>query len=219
MATFRVQMTLPMDSGLPADAVVNTLHFTTALLVIGPAQFDNVVDMIDDFWNNIPTGGTTSPAAYFPATVGPNMSIEFYDLGDPKPRVPKYQKSIAITSSVSGVSLPSEVALCLSFQADRESGASQARRRNRIYIGPLSTFTVASDGRPTTALIDNLRRAAKDLLNAADASINWEWAVYSPTNDETYNIANGWVDNAWDSQRRRGLKATSRNPWSDVLPS
>lgn len=52
--------------------------------------------------------------------------------------------------------------------------------------------------------------AAQDLWDAQENSANWEWRVRSPSLDETYVVHDAWVDDAWDSQRRRGLQPTSR---------
>jgi len=48
-----------------------------------------------------------------------------------------------------------------------------------------------------------------------------KWAVYSPTTDAVDTIDNafndvldGWVDNAFDTQRRRGPAATTRITWT-----
>jgi hypothetical protein len=49
---------------------------------------------------------------------------------------------------------------------------------------------------------------------AAIASASWDWVVYSPTDDAYHEVANGWVDNAWDTQRRRGYKPTSRTTFT-----
>jgi hypothetical protein len=74
-------------------------------------------------------------------------------------------------------------------------------------------MTAASDnyGRPTSALVTNMLRAIKDLRDAAQASVSWDWVVYSPTNSNQYVAHDAWVDNAWDTQRRRGLPPNSRS--------
>jgi len=64
------------------------------------------------------------------------------------------------------------------------------------------------------------------LFTASSASAVWKWAVFSPTIaggwflpdtegppnlPAAYSpVQSGWVDNAWDTQRRRGLEATAR---------
>jgi hypothetical protein len=43
-----------------------------------------------------------------------------------------------------------------------------------------------------------------------------EWAIYSPTANLHKTITDIWVDDAWDTQRRRGLAPTTRDTF--VLP-
>jgi len=43
---------------------------------------------------------------------------------------------------------------------------------------------------------------------AADA--NNDWIVYSTVDQAGHEVIGGWVDNAWDIQRRRGELSTSR---------
>jgi hypothetical protein len=35
--------------------------------------------------------------------------------------------------------------------------------------------------------------------------------VYSPTTGQTKKVEHWWVDDEWDTQRRRGLRATTRD--------
>jgi hypothetical protein len=49
-----------------------------------------------------------------------------------------------------------------------------------------------------------------NLLDASQAATAWKWAVYSTVNATGVEVTNGWVENAWDTQRRRGRIATVR---------
>jgi hypothetical protein len=51
------------------------------------------------------------------------------------------------------------------------------------------------------------------LLVAANGSDDLDWVVYSPTSAETYEVAGGFIDTAFDIQRRRGSAAASRTNW------
>jgi hypothetical protein len=46
---------------------------------------------------------------------------------------------------------------------------------------------------------------------SAVGGVNVDWSVYSPTTGQNNAITNLWVDNEWDTQRRRGLRPTSRS--------
>jgi len=58
--------------------------------------------------------------------------------------------------------------------------------------------------------VDKLRGAATYLKGASDAAADWTWVVYSTVDNAMYPVDNGWVDNSWDTQRRRGVKPTAR---------
>jgi hypothetical protein len=49
------------------------------------------------------------------------------------------------------------------------------------------------------------------MLTASNAQGQWKWAVYSTVNMTGVNVAAGWVENAFDTQRRRGRIATIRS--------
>lgn len=77
--------------------------------------------------------------------------------------------------------------------------------------------------RPWTDLVTAAAAVGTTLLAAGDASSGaWTWCIYSPTTEtQTASLASsfipivgGWVDNAWDTQRRRGLEPTTRTTWS-----
>jgi hypothetical protein len=49
--------------------------------------------------------------------------------------------------------------------------------------------------------------------------VDVQWCVYSPTtpgdmSDKFKQVTRGWIDNEWDTQRSRGLRATLRNGWA-----
>lgn len=210
--TVLATVNIPAASGLPEDVIVNTFHFEP---LGGLANGGNIVDMLKDFYDADPPGGTDKITDYMTGTgsggVGTTWKVKIYDLGAPSPRVPWWDEDFTVTLG-GGVLMPTEVALVNSFHAAPVSGTPQARRRNRIYLGPFVTATLSS-GRVASTLVSVVRRATMELKAAGDASITWNWVGYSPTDNESWEIAGGWVDNAWDTQRRRGMAATTRNVW------
>ena len=208
MAVYKFQCIFPTDSQIPKDYSTNSWHFSTvgALPII--TDFDNVRDMLADFYTAAPSGGGSALSTFYsPTGTGP-VQVKAYALEDPIPRAPVYESTFAMSFSGTNA-LPSEVALVVSFQAARSSGMNQARRRNRVYLGPLATAANGSDGRPA-GIVTQAARAAGDLADAASSSVNWNWVVWSPSESQDFQVDNGWVDNAWDTQRRRGVAATSR---------
>lgn len=208
MPDVRAVVTLPMDSGLPEDAAQNVWHFwaTSASDAIA-AQ---IAAALKTFYDTVDT--------YLSTLINPvNASVEFYDLSDPEPRVPYHQVNIGADMITSTTALPEEVALCLSFQAAAQSGEVQARRRGRIYLGPLGQNALgatSAGNRPLAAFVTALVNAGDALLTASQAATDWDWRVYSRVLQQGFNVDNGWVDNAFDTQRRRGVQATSRTTFS-----
>jgi hypothetical protein len=111
--------------------------------------------------------------------------------------------------------LPPELAICVSFRAALASGVNAARRRGRVYIGPLSDNAREGGGDPQVASAARIALAqdADDLLTASNASADWSWGVYSRTDGILRPVVAGWVDDAFDVQRRRGLEPTTRSTY------
>lgn len=208
MATFQFQVIFSGLSGLPKDQYVNTWHFYNGASPI-ITDFDNVRDMLKDFYSVAPAGSpirTHMPAAGLSTTV----KVKAYNLDDEKPRAPVYESSWGPETWGSGTVLPQEVAFCFSFEAGRESGQIQSRRRNRVYLGPFRSTVTDTSGRPTTAFMNDVLNAGKRLHDASVAAASWDWVVYSPTEVDTYDPKHLWVDDAFDTQRRRGMQPTTR---------
>jgi hypothetical protein len=108
---------------------------------------------------------------------------------------------------------PAEVALCLSYRGPILAGTNPRNRRGRIYLGPLSsssTGTVASgDLRPVATVMGYVADIGKRLMDANSAT-NVEWAVYSRSTGQRTGITHLWVDDSFDTQRRRGADSTTR---------
>lgn len=199
MALYRCQIILNMDDGLAENAATNTLYFdadTEDDLVDVQAAVQDFYVFVDGFMSSLIDTG--------------NVRTEYYRLSDPSPRQPVFEGQITGMVGTTTAS-PTELAIVLSYQGERVSGLPQARRRGRIFLGPLSGGNV---DRPSASQVSVLRGAAINLLDASNAATGWTWAQYSPTNGIGIDVNNGWVDNEWDTQRRRGRRATERNAWT-----
>jgi hypothetical protein len=104
--------------------------------------------------------------------------------------------------SKSGKGAPAEVALCLSYY----EGVNVPRRRGRVYFGPWAQAAMAA--RPEADLREVLRVFGAGL--AGLGGVNVDWQLVSPTNNTRKRITHIWVDDSWDTQRRRGPKSTTR---------
>lgn len=216
MSRVIAQVTLGRDSGLPADVIVNTLHFEddsgfgtdAGLEVNGP--------------------GLVSRLQTFYQAIGPKLSntlsgtgtVDLYNWDDPKPRIPRRTSTFTFTTGTS--SLPGEVALCLSYRAALASGQNAARRRGRIFLGPFTLSIAANmttgqgDFRPADTWINDVLVAARTMAAGGDGA--YRLAVFSPTAlatgsspDDAWNdVTDLWIDNAWDTIRSRGARASSR---------
>jgi hypothetical protein len=192
-------------NNIPADAVTNTYHFNATSLL--PLDLENILDLLGDLYAEQTTSDPLMSLMSDENCAGTG-DIKLYDLGDPEPRAPIASRVISETPLSTG-GLPSEVALCVSFQGVPLSGVSQARRRGRVFL-PWFTENQNQDGRPAQTLIDDVGLAFSDFGAAAAASITNSWVIYSRANDDTVDVNNGWIDNAWDIQRRRGVDPTVR---------
>jgi hypothetical protein len=225
----RAQITIPLDSGVPDDVIVNTLYFD------GDEDLDQAATD-DDYHQTAFTAITNFLHAIdnliLPVSVGPVATVKLYDMRDPEPRVPEFEDLVSLTPTASPP-LPNEVAVCLSFQAVQQSGQLQRRRRGRIFLGPVANdanvvAVINGQARPKVEMRDAICSAASsmkqtDLPIGIGGSVRW--AIYSKTtdlgggspptagtsiDDAFHDVDNGWIDDTFDTQRRRGPAATAR---------
>lgn len=159
------------------------------------------------------------------------------ETGRETPTGPPIQTYLGSAGSFSSITkmdnqnLPQEVALCVSYQGTPGPGVVQRRRRGRIYIGPLNASAVATSGiaRPALGIRNVLSEAFVKLAQDVDNSA--ELVVYSRPYPgrgvierpgraplpaiaarpaATVNVDQVWVDDEFDTQRRRGLERTGR---------
>jgi hypothetical protein len=200
-SSYHVQVTFSHDTGLPKDAVVNNWSCQTV----------NTDDLtaLQDFVDALQTFYLAIDQLYSTLLSG-NVSVKCYDRSDSEPRVPVLTDSFTITPASDA--LPSEVALCLSFQGVAVSGTPQSRRRGRVYLGPWAvTMLTGSNGRPNSTHIATIDAAATNLLAESGVTNGWFWTVWSEVNGTDTEVDNGWIDNSFDTIRGRGEAATSRS--------
>jgi len=218
---FRAQVSIPSDTGLPKDAIVNTWHFESDQSFADDA--DDVAGRLIAFYQAI-DGVVLAAIADTPVT------IKMYDMADAEPRVPGYITTFTLAPA-SGTVTPPEIAMCLSFRGALASGVNMARRRGRVFLGPIhqGVLTLASGYFEfTSSAREAVRDAAVTLASGPDPG-DGRLAVFSPTTalagrdpedvDQftelelaaAYeDVVEVWVDSAPDIQRRRGQTARSR---------
>lgn len=216
---FLVQNIFQLQSGLPEDVVVNNFIFRNTS-VGGPAEStpaqQRAADAVRNFYNtaapslpNKTANAATLIGLMSKEVVGWQQKV--YDLGSPPGgRAPTiFTRTGADFPSRSGTDpLPAEVAAVLTLQT-RIIGR---RGRGRLFLGPFSSASLSPVGAQINpSLLFRILAQAAVLMTGNGQGM--EWRVYSPTRNAMEAVVGGWADNAWDIQRRRGTKPTSRDGW------
>jgi hypothetical protein len=211
MPLVRTMVTIPADTAVGRDALVNTwgfnIHTGTASAALPSIKAR--LKTFYDAWSSY--RGSSCDWV--------NASIKGYDMSHSKPRAPVFDELLGLSAAQGTNTMPHECAVCLSFQATKSSGVSQRRKRGRIYLG---TFTMSShNGTSTPIGLDStfhtlLQTAAQAMLNGMSTDPDYDWVVISEATGApaSYDVHDGWIDNAWDTQRRRGQAATSRKTFT-----
>lgn len=218
----RAQCIWSGPSGLPRDRYVTTWHFVRgsgSALSDAQEQADEVSERLREFWLENTSVGQSVAAYLSPNVLTAGLEIRCYDLGQPAgtangsvpPREARIYNHEADVSALGSKNLPEEVAVSLSFYADR----NLPRRRGRVFIGPLSDAAVKSSG---PARVDNgfqrtLCAAAHRLANEEGATDVMRMGVLSQKDQEIRQVTAGWVDDAFDTIRKRGPESTGREPF------
>lgn len=205
MPAVRAQVTIKTVDNVGENFVTNSWAFNT------PDPIPDRAGLSTALWTFY-----TQLAGFYPSSIAQNgHEIKWYLLPGVKPNYPFHIETKNFTSAPSGVRLPSEVALVASFQGDKTAGLPQARRRGRIYFGPLDA-SLNTDGRPTTATCTTLGTQVQTLCNDVIAlpTTGAYLGVWSEVDQSITPVSNGWVDNAFDTQRRRGEDPTLRVNWT-----
>lgn len=202
---------------LPQDVFVNTFHFRTSGPGVTVGDANAIVTELEAFYN-VAHGGGTNPLAFEMSTnLQRNAShIKVFDMSQPEPRVPVVDTTWTLGAGASVANFPNEVACCLSFKATATPGVPLARQRGRIFHGPLNSNTGSSvdqgDNRPGAGYRTELAQAGLYLINSSLV----QWCVFSPKEtsivgpDQLYDATSAYVDNSFDTQRRRGRAPTTR---------
>jgi len=213
-------------SGLPKDVSVNNWAFKHAGATDVVADANSIHDRLETFYEGF--------ASLYSSRVDPLFTtFKTYDLADPEPRVPVLEEVKGLSGFTgANMDLPGEVAMCLSFKGTSVSGANARRRRGRVYLGPLQTSTTTDYYAVLASMITSVMNSADTALAPNTDSIIW--CVYSkythygvPVGDvfdpdihdpddgllpnALVPVSSFWMDNEWDTQRRRGLTPTSRS--------
>jgi len=214
MTILRVQHALAHTNGLGKDLFVNTFYFNA--LSDSSADFPALALAVNTFYTADPPTTALALSTYLSGLADGSTGVtKIYNMSHAEPRVPVYTLPVGgATFGTTGGNLPSEVAACLSYEGTGGTDVPIRRRRGRVYIGPLMQTANAStsasiEATVASAVQDSITQCAQMMRTAALAA-GATWAVYSPTNNAAYPIYKVWCDNAFDIQRRRGIKPSAR---------
>lgn len=185
---------------VPRDRVVNTLHFANGSPdPINDTDYGDIASTVADafhsFFTSIGTGSVPKRG----------YETRVYELDDTKPRVPRATHTIAPTGAEDSDSLgPRQVASVLSYYSG--DSALAARKRGRLYLGPFAKSLLGS--RVPTDITSQAHNLATAFGSAGGDNV--QWVTFSRVGGGHDTVAHWWMDDRWDTIRRRGLKPLSR---------
>lgn len=212
----RAQCIWSAPSGLPEDRFVTTWAFVRGGIGTDPfkgaeAQADEVAERLREFWLEPTSVQAMSVSQCLPVAIANRgLEIRCYDLGQAPPRQPRIY-NYPVANSGAGKALPEEVAIAMSFYAER----NLPRQRGRVFIGPL-TDSVVVDGTPVRvngSWQQILSAAANRLALETGVGDSMRWGVLSQADGEIRPVTAGWVDDAFDTIRKRGSAPSGRSEW------
>lgn len=135
------------------------------------------------------------------------LTVAAYNVQGARPNYPLATKTVRPTG-VHIVNGPPELAVCLSFF----SGTNVGRKRGRLYVPAFLAGASGSDyGNPLVNSTIRGKVAALVPIFANLGGANVDWGVWSQAGSAFHKATHWFVDDAWDIQRSRGIKATARD--------
>lgn len=202
----RSQAVIPYVSGLSEDIITNTMHWLNGVGDLEDGA-DYIAARLIDFYDGVYlAAGTADTYVNWAGAI-----VRVFDMDVPGSSPVERQIPITPVSPASGV-LPSECSAVLSYH-----GAIPVtpRRRNRIYLGGFANAaSFEGTGANPPRLAGTLRTnviAAAQAMHADNDVAEVQWMGWSGADGTMFALAGGWIDDAWDTQRRRGTDASVRN--------
>lgn len=238
--TVKCVVTLPAVSGFPEDACTNTFSFIVPAGFPTAPTYEQLTNAIAEFYNFI-TSTTNAIASFMGPSLSRAAnacSVDVYDVtghlnGSPHGS-PVYTDLFTLAGDEAGQELPREAALALTLRGngwasqlveepdDADPGDEVQRPRQRytgkVYLGPWKDTSDAESATgnlsiPSTALRTTILDSAENLFD--DLSVlSIFWSTWSRSDAAMRSITDVQIDDAWDTQRRRGgapVTRTTRN--------
>jgi hypothetical protein len=214
MTIVRAQHCLQGDSGIPGDQFVNTFYFSSGTPPTG-GDFTNMLACIQGYFDTA-VSGLGRLTDYMSSRADTNGLVKFYDMGIPSPRPLLHSETLAYSSfGDSGhPNLPTELAVAQSYRIAHVAGYSAGSERGRIYIGPLNTKAMIEvyglDDVTVHPEMRSLMNTAAVRMAAQASTFALTWGMWSAKHAAFHAIVEVSVDDAFDVQRRRGIKPSLR---------
>lgn len=200
--TYRAQLVLQGPSDLPEDRWVTTYAFQGA-------DPGSIPDILGDLWAG---GSGAYPGTGIGQWISPvfpraNATARVYDLSEPPGEREPVVTPVPVAPAMGSAAYPAECAIAVTL-----GNSAVPRRRGRFYIGPLNNATgVVANG---ALMVDgNVLGNIRDACAAVSLDTRMQWGVISQVDGVFFPVDQGHVDNAFDTQRRRGEDATQRVLW------
>lgn len=219
MPRISAQVILRTSDNIPANYATNTYFFDVETDLVAPEgsledqSVLSIAPALVDLYNEL-----NDQADLFGGLATSGHRIKFVEIDGPKPQYPYAEVVWAFTTAPSASVLPSECCVVSSFEAVQSAGINQATRRGRVFLGPLNLGALnALTGRLVDADRVAIATAFQTFAQKQDEAgfSGWQWMVYSRKNDAMSRVVMGHVDNAFDTQRRRGVESTLRSVWEE----
>lgn len=224
---WKVVAKFPYKDQFARDVAENVFYFNSPTTNDVDTVVGALTALLVQFYTGTTGDGRTDALSAYLAFVidRPKWSLSFYEVDPatghtgPPQQVVVNPEPLANPTNVQPA--PEEVALCSSYGGGHDvagelSTLPVASRYGRIYLGPLNIDCLYATGDgysiPKPSLITDLQLASATLVEAAAFS-SMQWVIWSVKHLVGTLIEQGWVDNAWDTQRRRGTAPTARQRW------
>jgi hypothetical protein len=228
---------MPYKTGIAKDVAENVWSFITPASPVNLGEVQTASDALDQFYTYSWAAGkltdylsqalsnaaaAVTHTCYLPSI---DSTTGKYHLGAPIAEH-TYTLPAQTTPTISG---PGQVALAVSYHSTTsgipEHGPGKtrpkARRRGRMFIGPFGVNVLTDSGSPSHSPVPNqqlvtiLQQAASGLLSNL-ATYGIQWAVNSIVDKVFRQTTGGWIDNAWDIQRRRQEAPTVKTTFGSL---
>jgi hypothetical protein len=228
-------VTLKAKSGIAKDDTVNTLCVKTGADT--STAFGEVTVALASFFNGTNDGGALGSIGQYighsRSRLAGGMEFRLYDVpadfGSGPMGSPIFEDTGTLVAGSGATPLPEEVAVCCTLlgegrdtapvetpdgpDADSLIDRPKQRHTGRIYLGPFSTevVSVTGNGQAKVGLISPIILSAIERLQTQLAANGHALYVWSRKGTSMYPVYGAFVDDAFDTQRRRGMAPTTRS--------